>query len=1181
MSTVLTRKKKLIEALKPGSNITWTSKEAAKFRQEYFSRVGKHLPFRSPYYPFSMFSDDQLDTENDKKVTNRFAEIIKGSMVQPEVQSALDDLYIQGAIGDLRLSHTKPVRTKMPALPPAKRRKLQGFKPKVLFVRDNTRVKNFELFMKTGVYSKLIILLNLSRANKNVSTVDQGIYSDARGFLESLYLQVNKQKEFLLSEIYREAKILSQYFRGERPPRLGVPSTNYIPISGMYASILAAGTSKQNVEKGKAARKAIIESKMIVFRYKLWKQWQEYARGLEERYKTALSEFENKEFISPNSAAASVLSPGINLIPRPKMPSQSITSKVLELKNKRLNRCKKHFDNTIKLWKEKVRTYIDIQDDVIDDAIDDLNKGARCDKNEHQFLQEDFDKAVSTIRALITEELKRREEIEKQEDEASAQQQAELKAQEQRRTQEALERTKQLEKENELKRVEEERVLEEQRRQLENERKEQERLKLAAKKLKEERKAKEMEEELKRKQLELKMEQERLELATKRAEEELKQNELKIQQQKEKELREKQQRELEIQQQKERELREQQQRDLQLKEEELQKEQEAQLKQEKERLVKLSQNIGDLDTGKMSKADLNKLDINEKLKKQRNPYTWRESYNDTSVTETYGKQRLNKDEDLGGRLITSRAVIFDTYFLESPYRQMTNLLLAVSDTGKFAKYLPRFVLLKNTDTTAKKYIINKNGDAPASEETGWSDFKSKWGKQKQAKKKRKQRQENIDKLYENQPEKNATFTIADGKIKFKALGANYDVSNDDHIDPQAKYILIQENCGVPLLDLVTYCYDSLELGEEDGETTRTLADQISNELDTHVYKGKYAYDINNVGKQLEEALREMKSLKFQHRDIKLDNVCLDDNGKLTFIDLERCITTAPSLSPSGTEKKGWKGDVFYLYNSTRNGNTSIDPPGISKCSGDDQFCDKYQSGLVLLSLGAQFDIVSDYKYSNPSEFLKKARKEFNVPVLTKENVKQFLTENRDNVDGFNLSKDFLAKVISNGWFYMIEDSTSGGGANGMSNRVTIEYDSMSEDDIAEIEKAMNMYSDELERYDSESDASFQKSSLYDSSSGVSEQKASHYDSSSDVSYQNNSSKYDSGSDVSFDKASYNSSSDSESPVGQSVSRVPYDSSSEIASETEMDYSLESESEYDDRSSDANVPYNSDSDMESI
>jgi hypothetical protein len=137
----------------------------------------------------------------------------------------------------------------------------------------------------------------------------------------------------------------------------------------------------------------------------------------------------------------------------------------------------------------------------------------------------------------------------------------------------------------------------------------------------------------------------------------------------------------------------------------------------------------------------------------------------------------------------------------------------------------------------------------------------------------------------------------------------------------------------------------------------------------------------------------------------------------------------------------------------------------------------------------------------------------------------------------------------------------------LQNRVQITYDSMSEDDIAEIERAMQHYDDKLEKtlsdYDSESDMSPQ---AYDSSSAVSNSKAS-YDSSSDVSMDKVS--YDSSSDVSYDKASY----DSQSDVDK-VQRSMYDSSSEVASETEMDYSYDSSSGVDEES-DSNVPYDSD------
>lgn len=135
----------------------------------------------------------------------------------------------------------------------------------------------------------------------------------------------------------------------------------------------------------------------------------------------------------------------------------------------------------------------------------------------------------------------------------------------------------------------------------------------------------------------------------------------------------------------------------------------------------------------------------------------------------------------------------------------------------------------------------------------------------------------------------------------------------------------------------------------------------------------------------------------------------------------------------------------------------------------------------------------------------------------------------------------------------------------LQNRVQITYDSMSEDDILEIEKAMQEYDDTLEKAvsDYDSDTSFEKAS-YDSSSNVSNAKS--YDSSSDVSYDKAS--YDSSSDVSMEKDGYDSHSDNEK-----VQRSMYDSGSDVC-ETEMDYSYDSSSGVDE---DGNMPYISDSD----
>ena len=186
------------------------------------------------------------------------------------------------------------------------------------------------------------------------------------------------------------------------------------------------------------------------------------------------------------------------------------------------------------------------------------------------------------------------------------------------------------------------------------------------------------------------------------------------------------------------------------------------------------------------------------------------------------------------------------------------------------------------------------------------------------------------------------------------------------------------------------------------------------------------------------------------------------------------------------------------------------------------------------------------------------------------------------------------------------------------NRVTIEYESMSEDDIEEIEHAMRNYSRNLERYDSasevgstsnvadtaygasssdestiksvaygasSSDESTIKSVAYGASSSdtesvASDVKMSTYDSGSDAV---SDVKYDLGSDAesgsevgSLANVRYDSSSDSDAVPARKM----YDSSSDALSEKEMDYNSDAT---DDPESDSNVSYQSesDSDMDTI
>jgi len=171
-----------------------------------------------------------------------------------------------------------------------------------------------------------------------------------------------------------------------------------------------------------------------------------------------------------------------------------------------------------------------------------------------------------------------------------------------------------------------------------------------------------------------------------------------------------------------------------------------------------------------------------------------------------------------------------------------------------------------------------------------------------------------------------------------------------------------------------------------------------------------------------------------------------------------------------------------------------------------------------------------------------------------------------------------------------------------SNRITIEYESMSEDDIEEIEQAIRMYGgNDLERYDSASDISsavddMLKSSYGESSSDAEStmmQNSAYGASSSDAESVGSDVKmaaYDSSSDAMSDakvdvtsdtestseimNVRYDSSSDSDAPKR----RTMYDSSSDALSEKEMDY--HSDTGTDGTQSDSNVSYQSDDQSDS-
>jgi len=1078
-------KKALIEKLKPPQG--WTATEATKFRTNYKIKTGKSFTGKPLYFPFSGFAGEFNGTtfKDTAGINKRFDEISgRNPLFQKTIDASLAPAKMQ--------STTKP--------PSQKRRKI-GFQPCVLFVRDNASVGHFEQFTKDGNISHLVKVINKAtrHAYKNgykVSGVDTSVYDAAGNFLKGLLNSINAKRVRVYEEINREEDVVLQYFKGARPAHLGVPSTKYVHVNGEYARLVAINSARKT-----SARNAIVDSHMVVQRYKLWKQWQEFAKGAEKRYSNALKAFQAIEYLENDTDEESNL---VNL-PIAQVTSQTANQAVQKAaqvaKKAVLDACKAHYVKIVADWESK---FMAMPNSAAVKAVDpsafqsDLNQ-VNCSTTNQNFLQQEWNDADKSIKDAQTRIAQDKLAIEN----ANAITQAQLKADAAKKRKAAVKKKKEA--------VE------------------------AAKKAKEDaKKAKEDAEKAKEDAL-----LEKFRVLEKKLEEKKK------------------------------------------KEEEEAAETNALIKEAGTMIIEV--------LSLTEKSDIAKEDGTDR----RNQLKWFEKQaSETRLTTINHIQGLDIEEDAGARLISPSLVVFDTFYLEDPRRQMTELLLKMSENDEVPGFLPGFWLLKNTSDdkefilkSGKEIVLTDFGDmkqAQLQTESKKRQLPIKKNKKKNFKvdKLKKQlksysenelinkyaeRQNKIDALYDNQPKKNGTFTVTGGTLSFTLGSGNYAFELGGNTDFDHKYIFVQQNSGIPLIELISFCYDKVEYKDE----SRIVSELVS--------PPRYAYNPETIVDQLATALHQLnEKLGFLHRDIKLDNICLDNENKLRLIDIERV-----SEIGAGPKEGGWgvggKSDIYYdalEVGPIRNGTGLIDPPNNTDgkfCYSEKKpSCDRYQAGLALLNLGCQMNL-SFYPESGAEDYtildadrpdpglLKAARDIFNEKQVQKNNVQAFLENNKTNWVGFNLPQSVLDEVISPSWFYLLDDSAAQNEGQPQSNRITIEYDSMSEGDIEEIEKAVGMYTDELEKYDS--------------SSGVSEQKVSLYDSSSD---QNSSSLYDSGSDVSFDKASYDSSSDSEIAT---ASRVSYDSSSEVASETELDYSVESGSEY--GASDANVPYNSDSDMESI
>lgn len=540
--------------------------------------------------------------------------------------------------------------------------------------------------------------------------------------------------------------------------------------------------------------------------------------------------------------------------------------------------------------------------------------------------------------------------------------------------------------------------------------------------------------------------------------------------------------------------------------------------------------------------DLENLD-NGNTRKVRNLSEWAKLKREQPNEVLSRRGRDVDDIDVCGQIITPSVVVFDSLFLEDPTRYMTDFLIDAKNNN--LGFIPSFVL----------YRLDNNGNGTAN--GGGLLYNTMTTKITKVGRKKidKPRQKKIENLW--QTTGSQLFTEKDNRIQFTFNGRNHNIVHGGvakkNASTKVKYLLVMENMGRPLVDLVSYNFEN---ASKNGDNWT-----VSN-----LNRGNYPFDPFRIEQQLESAIKAFGDLGYLHRDVKLDNLCIDDMGKLSFIDLER--VTKMNSTPGQLDE-----DTIPRGDPIANGPTLIDIPGDGFCFDGTNNCDKYQGALALMNLGGCGDLTGDYIYSpdispEHEQFLVRAKRIFNSDPVISEVAYRLFQDCFNDPERYgkilNLPSLLVKQIFSQKW--IVRNQSIEAVANMRlnysysldvnhvsSNRVTIEYDSMSEADIEEIEKAMSMYSEELEKYDSSSAMSEQKESLYDSSSEQS------------------------GSEISEQKeSSYDSSSDSETPA---VTRVSYDSSSEIASETELDYSLGSDSERE--ASEGNVPYDSGSDIDSI
>ena len=295
----------------------WDEKEARKFREQHLQRTGKAITAKNMSFPFYKFASDNtaiLPDVNDKKLTDTglttlkeiFSKMIEEQVVTTRYESesanfvysteTIENIPSLGnpfekeqrevltEIRQLYLQDLYSIKERRPPLPAMdkKRRRLEAYQPALRLFYENKQVPLFEKALeKRSNPDPLYQQLNVDRpkspnALDDPSRVDKDIKEFVDNFVAALRVQYAEEKHCVEKCIEEEMCLWQRYFVTGR----------YKPVGMKYIT----NPAQIQLVDGKVSMNTMLDkNKMAIFKLKLWKQWQAFAKDTTRRYVKALS----------------------------------------------------------------------------------------------------------------------------------------------------------------------------------------------------------------------------------------------------------------------------------------------------------------------------------------------------------------------------------------------------------------------------------------------------------------------------------------------------------------------------------------------------------------------------------------------------------------------------------------------------------------------------------------------------------------------------------------------------------------------------------------------------------------------------------------------------------------------------------------------------------------------------